>query len=253
MAEAYVFYNPLAGNGQVLEDLEALQVVLEDHAVLCDMTKPETYAQKLFAMGSEDVLVLCGGDGTLNRFANLTEPVQLKNSVYYYPAGCCNDFARSFRRRNGDNPFCIDPYLQNLPVLTVNGRRMRFLTGVQFGLCPGRLEPLSVTVTVDGTKQRFEKVSMCAVMFRRFCAGGVEPVPGERLDATALKLMLVHDCGKLEAAHLRAKLRRGHSLERCRRRSVLSGKEITLAFDRPVCLYADGEALTQVSSLQLCR
>ncbi len=77
MARAFLFYNPLAGQGKILEDLDAMQFVLDEEVVLCDMTKPETYEQALFSMEQADYLVLCGGDGTLNRFVNDTAGIEI--------------------------------------------------------------------------------------------------------------------------------------------------------------------------------
>ena len=67
MSKAYIFYNPLAGNGRCKEDVSMLECVLPDEIVYCDMTKSETYERDLFSLEPGDYLILCGGDGTLNR------------------------------------------------------------------------------------------------------------------------------------------------------------------------------------------
>ena len=44
MSKAYLFYNPLAGQGKAIEDLKLLEAILDaDDLVYCDMTKGETY------------------------------------------------------------------------------------------------------------------------------------------------------------------------------------------------------------------
>ena len=66
MSKAYLFYNPLAGQGKAIEDLKLLEAILDaDDLVYCDMTKGETYSHQLFSLTEDDCLVLCGGDGTL--------------------------------------------------------------------------------------------------------------------------------------------------------------------------------------------
>ena len=161
MADAYIFYNPLAGGGQILEDLDALQFVLDDECVLCDMTKPETYGEALFSMKPEDYLVLCGGDGTLNRFVNLTAGLDRRNEILYFPAGEHNDFAADFGRRYGDNPFLVGRYIRSLPKLRTGEKETAFLTGVSF--LPREKQPLSLSVTADGKQLVFENVCLAQV------------------------------------------------------------------------------------------
>jgi hypothetical protein len=90
MAKAYLFYNPLAGGGQILEDLEALEFVLDEETVLCDMTKPETYAQTLFGMNREDYFVVCGGEAE-ERSRNIDFEAQVQNEKPFifsaFPSG----------------------------------------------------------------------------------------------------------------------------------------------------------------------
>ena len=85
MAKAYVFYNPLAGNGIGEASLSALEIVISDEVVFCNMTKADTYEEKLFSLKPDDYIILCGGDGTLNRFVNFTDEVELNNEILYYP------------------------------------------------------------------------------------------------------------------------------------------------------------------------
>ena len=117
MGTAYLFYNPLAGEGEITEDLDILEFVLDDPCVCCDMTKPETYEQSLFQLKEEDYLVVCGGDGTLNRFANLIADVDCRNEILYYPGGRQNNFARDHGRCGGSNPFPVNRHLTELSTI----------------------------------------------------------------------------------------------------------------------------------------
>ena len=136
MGTAYLFYNPLAGDGTISEDLDILEFVLDDPCVRCDMTKPETYEQMLFQMKTEDYLVVCGGDGTLNRFVNLTADVDCRNEILYYPGGRQNNFALDHGRRGGSNPFPVSRYLTELPTIRFGNRSGLFLTGAVFAANP---------------------------------------------------------------------------------------------------------------------
>lgn len=257
MAKAYVFYNPLAGSGKILEDLEALEVVLEAECVFCDMTKPETYEQALFDMKPEDTLVLCGGDGTLNRFVNLTAGLQRKNEVYYYPAGEHNDFARDFSRRYGNNPFCITQGMKDLPWVQMRNRHESFLTGILFHPSPkirrtSTGKPrynISVTACaiVDGTTHRYEKVRFAAVMYGKFCCGGMIPDPGRKRTDGDLSCVMIHSCGKLWANYLLSQLRKGRRVN-SQYLTIQRGENIHISFDTPVSILVDGEAQSDIRS-----
>ena len=57
MSKAYIFYNPLAGNGRCKEDVSMLECILPDEIVYCDMTKSETYERDLFSLEPGDYFV----------------------------------------------------------------------------------------------------------------------------------------------------------------------------------------------------
>lgn len=261
MAKAYLFYNPLAGGGQILEDLEALEFVLDEETVLCDMTKPETYAQTLFGMNREDYFVVCGGDGTLNRFVNLTGQLHRPNEVYYYPAGTNNDFALDFGRRYGNNPFCVTKPLQALPQVRMGGKSGSFLTGILFQTGSGfrrfsrkrpcyynENTPNTVRISVDRSLRCYEKVRFAAVMYGRHCGGGMTPDVSRNRTDRDLSCVIIHGCGPCKANYLYHQLRKGRSVH-SRHFSILRGRNLQLSFRSPVCLRTDGEIQTGVTEL----
>ena len=135
LPKAYVLYNPLAGGGKIKNDLDALEVVIPHEVSFIDLTEADALERTLPILEPEDYLLLCGGDGTLNRFANETAAhLEMKNEILYFPSGTRNDFAQGFNRHYGDNPFVITEYLKNLPSVTVNGKTCRFLNGIGFGI-----------------------------------------------------------------------------------------------------------------------
>ena len=259
MRKAYLFYNPLAGEGKILEDLDALEFVLDEQCVYCDMTRPETYGEALFAMKEEDILVICGGDGTLNRFTNLTEELDLKNEILYYPAGQHNDFARNRNRFYGCSLFPVKAMLQNLPRVRMGNREVCFLTGICFA--PNRRirrtskdwaaynTPRTVTVTVDGTTHTCEKVSFAAVMHGKYCGGGLAPDPDRRPMDADLSCVLLHGCGKWQSRYLLARMQKGCQVTP-RHLTIHRGRHISVNFDEPVCLCTDGESQTGVTAFE---
>ena len=68
--KTYILYNPLAGDGNGAEASKALLALYEGEVTQLDITKIDDYDALLSGLGAEDRIVVCGGDGTLNRFAN---------------------------------------------------------------------------------------------------------------------------------------------------------------------------------------
>lgn len=251
MSDAYIFYNPMAGDGRILEDLDALQFVLDENCVFCDMTKPETYGESLFVMKPEDYLVLCGGDGTLNRFANLTADLERPNEVYYFPAGTHNDFALDFSRHYGDNPFPVGSLLRDLPMLVVGGRRQCFLTGISFQPAGKGAVP-ELKIVWEGKPLRFSDVFFAAVLYGNHAFGGMRPIPGRSRKDAKLSLLIIHGCSGLRARWILRNLRRGKPLPLSRHISCLEGKQLQLSFSCPVEAVMDGDPQTLQSCI-ICK
>ena len=88
----YVLFNTLAGNKNLEQETEALHDFLDGEIVKKDIQAVD-YKTFLAPLTKEDTLVLCGGDGTLNHFANDTDGIDIACEVLYYPSGSGNDFA----------------------------------------------------------------------------------------------------------------------------------------------------------------
>ena len=85
MSKSYVLYNPLANNGRSRDAIEKLAAERGEECVLCDMT--QGYGEYISAMEEGDVLILCGGDGTLNRFINENDVDKIENDILYFASG----------------------------------------------------------------------------------------------------------------------------------------------------------------------
>lgn len=278
MGIIYAFYNPLVGNHLCGKKIRELERFYTQPIRYCDMTCEETYREVLPAIGAEDQLVLCGGDGTLNRFINRTQAMELPEEIYYYPCGSGNDFARDLGRSPEDGPFEIKRYLCNLPTIRVNGREERFLNGIGYGIdgycCEAADEirrenpskeinytkialkgllyaykPTNAEVTVDGVTRRFCKVWMCPTMKGRYFGGGIMATPGQdRLDSERrLMLMVLHDIGNLHTLMLFPSVFTGKHVKYKKYVEFMQGKEITVKFDRPTALQIDGETVLGVT------
>ena len=273
MAKGYVIYNPLAGNGNAQEDAKLLQMVLDEDMECYDMTRITNYAAFLSGMEKDDYLVIVGGDGTLNRFVNDTNGIDISQEIFYFPSGSGNDFARDIGT-NG-NPVVITQHLKNLPSVEVNGKRYRFINGVGFGIdgyccqvgdelkkTPGkkvdytaiaikgllfRFAPRNAKVTVDDKEYTYKKVWLAPIMHGRFYGGGMIPTPQQDRNSGKLSLMLFHGAGRLRTLCAFPGIFRGKHIKHTKLVAVHTGKKITVEFDRPTPLQIDGETILGVT------
>ena len=219
MAKGYVLYNPLAGNGNAGEDAKLLQMVLDEDLEYYDMTRITNYKVFLSNLSTDDYLVIVGGDGTLNRFVNDTDGLEITKEILYFPAGSGNDFARELG--TDGNPVVITQYLNNLPSVEVNGRRYRFINGVGFG--------------IDGY--------CCQV------GDELKKTPGKKVNyaAIAIKGLLFHGAGRFRTLCVFPSIFKGEHVKHKNMVAVHTGHEITVEFDRPTPLQIDGETILDVT------
>ena len=273
MAKGYVIYNPLSGNGMAKEDAQLLQFILDEELEYYDMTRITNYAAFISNMEKEDYLVIVGGDGTLNRFVNNTEDVEIRQEILYLPAGSGNDFAREFDS-NG-NPVVITQHLKALPSVEVNGKHYRFLNGIGFGIdgyccqvgdelrkIPGKkinytgiaikgllfhFAPRNAKVAVDGKEYNYSKVWIAPTMHGKYYGGGMIPAPEQDRSSGKLSLMLFHGAGRLRTLCAFPGIFKGTHVKHKSMVTVHTGKEITVEFDRPTPLQIDGETILGVT------
>ena len=132
MSKVYVIYNPLANNGRSAQAIEDFAKTLKDEHVLCDMTKG--YAEIIKEVQGDDTLVICGGDGTLNRFINEVGAENIEGDIMYFACGSGNDFAHDISLEPDAAPVSIKKYLLGLPEVEVNGKSYKFINAIGFGI-----------------------------------------------------------------------------------------------------------------------
>ena len=273
MAKGYVIYNPLAGNGNAEEDAKLLQMVLDEDMEYYDMTRITNYKVFLSNLSTDDYLVIVGGDGTLNRFVNDTDGLEITKEILYFPAGSGNDFARELG--TDGNPVVITQYLNNLPSVEVNGRRYRFINGVGFGIdgyccqvgderkkTPGKkvnyaaiavkgllfyFAARNAKVTVDGKEYAYKKVWIAPTMHGHYYGGGMIPTPEQERASDTLSLMLFHGAGRIRTLCVFPSIFKGEHIKHKNMVAVHTGHEITVEFDRPTPLQIDGETILDVT------
>ena len=278
MKTYHILFNPHAGNGHGEEEAHRLDTVLEGAALVYhNMTEIASYEDFFCTIPADEDIVLCGGDGTLNRFINDTAGVGIPNELLYFGVGSGNDFLHDLGKEKGAEPFPVKKYLENLPTVTVKGRSYRFLNGIGYGIdgyccevgdrlkqesdkpinyaaiaVKGLLfhyKPTAATVTVDGQVHRYKKVWLAPTMNGRFYGGGMMPTPKQdRLGSDGLlSVMLFHDSGKIKTLTVFPSIFKGEHVAHTDVVEVLTGRDISVEFDRPTALQIDGETVTGVT------
>ena len=271
-----VVYNPCAANGKSIDVVrELMKKKVYKNARLVDITEIESYEKFFEEISANDIIILAGGDGTLNRFVNDIDGLDVENDIYYCAAGSGNDFARDIAKKDGEVP-CINEYIKDLPEICVNGKKSKFINGIGYGIdgycCEvadlmrekgisdinyasiaikglfGKYSPTNATVTVDGVKHTYKKVWLAPTMNGRYYGGGIMPTPDrDRLnDKDTLSVMIVHDIGRLHTLMIFPSLFKGEHIKHKKTIEILSGKEITVEFDRKTALQIDGETVKDV-------
>lgn len=275
MATGYVIYNKMAGDADAREQVKLLELLYDDPLKYIDVLEISNYRAFLQGLDRDDYLILAGGDGTLNRFVNNTDGISFPNQVLYFPNGTGNDFAADLGYEKQCTPFPIKPWLENLPYVTVNGRRYRFLNGVGYGIdgycCqvgdelkkrPGKkvnyttiaikgllfhYRPTSARITVDGVTHTYNKVWLAPTMNGRRYGGGMMPTPDQKRNSDRLSTMVFHGSGKLRTLMVFPSIFTGKHVAHRQVVEVLTGRQITVEFDRPVALQIDGETILNVT------
>ena len=108
----YILYNPHAGDEHGAENAKKLYPLYIGHELIYrDLTTISDWDEFFASLDSEDEVIICGGDGTINRFVNDVKDIQIKSRIYYLPAGSGNDFARDLGRENASEPFSVKKWI----------------------------------------------------------------------------------------------------------------------------------------------
>lgn len=275
--KTYALYNPLSNNKAGEKAVEKVRELWKDKQLeFKDITKVN-YKELFASLESGDEVLVCGGDGTLNRFINDTDGIEFKNDIYYYPAGSGNDFWRDINQPQDAPPAKINEYIKDLPEVTVKGRTSKFINGIGYGIdgycCEEgdklreksnkpinytgiavkgllfKYKPTNATVEVDGKKQFFKKAWLAPTMNGRFYGGGMMAAPDQdRLNKEkTVTVMVMNGAGKLKTLIAFPSIFEGKHVEKTNIVTVIKGKNVKVSFDRPVALQIDGETVLNVT------
>lgn len=274
----YALYNALAGNQTCEEQSRKLCELYKEQKLsflsMADICYPEFFA----SLKPQDSVIICGGDGTLNRFVNDTKDITIENDILYYAAGSGNDFLHDLEKSKGEPPFKINQYIKNLPVVKVNGKEALFINAIGYGIdgyccevgdelrkknsgkpvnypiiaIKGLLfsfRPADAVVTVDGEERHYKKVWIAPAMHGRYYGGGMNAAPEQCRDSSDGKLSMVvwHGSGKLKTLLIFPSIFKGKHISHTECIDIVKADEITVKFNRPCALQIDGETVLNVT------
>ena len=273
----YILYNPFSGNGGSQAKAEELQTKL-GNAEIFNITAISSYEEFFAPITEDDAVIICGGDGTLNRFINDTCNIDYKCDVLLAAAGSGNDFLTDLGKTTEDAPFSIKKYICNLPTVTVNGKTSYFLNAIGYGIdgycCEegdkakiakpgeavnyaaiaikgmlGKFKPCGAKVTVDGVEHYFKKVWLAPTMHGRYYGGGMKCAPEQdRLAEDKMNTLVVwHDSSFLPTLIAFPSIFKGEHVKKTKMIKLFKGHEITVEFERPCALQIDGETVLGVT------
>ena len=277
MSKIYVLFNPSAcsdSGENKAHELDKIQ--LGGKPIYKNITEIADYAEFFGGIDESDTVIIAGGDGTLNRFINDTDKIDIKPRLMYFAAGSGNDFLHDLGQNVGCEPFDIEKYITNLPTVTVKGRDYKFINGVGYGIdgyccevgdklrstsdkpvnytsiaIKGLLfhyNPTNATVIVDGVTRTYKKVWLAPTMNGRFYGGGMMVTPKQdRLNNDTLSVCVMYGSGKLKTLMVFPTIFKGEHVNHGEMVEVLTGREITVKFDKPTALQIDGETILGVT------
>ena len=272
-----ILYNPLSSTGKGENRAHKLDQILKGYSVeyrsLLDIPDKRAFLREL---DPHVTPVITGGDGTLSFFVNELGGENPTRDIYYFPAGTGNDFLNDLNKTGDTEPFLLNPYITDLPVIRFNGETHTFINGVGYGIdgyvceegdrirkktgkpinytaaaVKGLLyayKRTKATVTVDGETMEFENVWMTPTMLGRFFGGGMMCAPGQdRLNPDGTVSLMVMRCkSKLRTLLLFPTIFKGNHVKAETIVSVYKGHHIQVKFDRPTALQIDGEVFSGV-------
>ncbi|MBP5781493.1 MAG: diacylglycerol kinase family protein [Clostridia bacterium] len=277
MEKYTVLYNKLSGVAS--EAVKTLETLIKEKGEvdIRDITAIGGYEEFFKELPDDSKLVICGGDGTLNRFVNEAGAFIGEREIYYFPAGTGNDFARDVELDFTKGPAEISKYLKSLPTVTVKGKSGKFINGVGYGIdgyccqvgdemkaksdkpvnytsiaikgLPFHFKSKVAQITVDGKAYSFKNVWIAPTMIGRFYGGGMNAAPAQdRLSGDkTVSLVVMHGRSRIGTLIIFPSIFKGEHIKHEKKVSVITGHNITVKFNEPSPLQIDGETVLDVS------
>ena len=273
-----ILYNPLANNGNGKKSAQKIEKILNYRNLKYVNITEIDNLDKFIKETANAIIVICGGDGTLNYFVNSVNCSLLEKDIYYFPSGSGNDFNTDVRKKRSHTIYKINNYIKNLPTVEVNGIQRKFINGIGYGIdgyaCERadeirkkkqnkrinypaivanafllKYKPTESTVTVDGKKYKYSNVWINPVMNGRYYGGGMLIAPNQnRLNSEHSVSTVILNCkNKFKMTSIFPLIFGGRHTKHTDVVAIHTGQNITVEFDRPTPLQIDGEVVLNVT------
>ena len=278
-AKYLILYNPQSGNKSAKEKVYQLDDSLTNNDLsYVEMTPDFDYKGFMNKVKADERVVLCGGDGTVHRFVNEVDEADLSKPVFYFPLGSGNDFNRDVHGKLDNTLINLNNYMNNLPLVNVKGKTMKFINNVSFGIdgwccevadkirqkesskpinytsiaVKGALfqyKKTNATVIVDGKEYHYKDVFLASTTKGRFYGGGMMATPDQDRNDPEHKVSVLVFRGKirLQVLLVFSKIFTGEHIKKPNMCIIHSGKNIQVSFDSPRAVQVDGETVLGVT------
>lgn len=274
----YLIYNPLANNmtGEVLKD-EALEYLKDKFSDLEVVNGYDLDISKFVeSVLPTDNIILVGGDGTLNIFANYVYNKGFKNNFYIFRSGTGNDFCNDVAQDNNEKLIRLNEYLEKLPKLTVNGKERYYLncaglgidglicekmnaikskgkkkanyTWVSFKCLMKQYKKSSARVIVDGVESSYKHVWIATTMHGRYFGGGMPLTPEQNRNDHDLSFVLFSCKSRIKTIFIFLQIFKAKHVKFTKNVHITKAKKVEVYFSNPCVLQIDGETISDVTS-----
>ena len=275
----YFLYNPLSSNKDTSQKVEALCKKMskenETHLVnIMEISGKEN--EFLQQRQPEEIVVLCGGDGTVNTFINRIDTDLIKCKLYLYTCGTGNDFAREYKKHF----FEITEQVKTSPRLRINGEtNYRFVNGAGIGVdavvCRNKTQykmsrikksylsisisalktfrTYSADIELDDNKYHYDNVWFIISNHGKYFGGGMKVTPKAVRDDEYLDVCIVHKASFATLLFLFPFIYIGlHTLFK-KYVTIVRAKKVKIVPNGCYTLQHDGEVLENVKLVEVER
>lgn len=274
----YLLYNPRSNN-----DHNDINVILkgksQSNVTSVNLLTSDVH-ELLPKLTAEDKVLLCGGDGTISRFATNTYGFEFPCPVCVLKSGTGNDFVRDINENETDKVeqlIDIRQYLKNLPTVEYKDIKAKFINGTGFGLdgevcreveeqkkrsnkkasytaaaikliLGGGYKMPHARVVIDGVTHEFDDVWLVSTMKGRYYGGGMMVTPDQDRSSDELSVLVFHGGSRVKVLSVFSTVYTGKHVKYKKLVEIFRGKSVHVEFDKPTALQMDGEVETDVLS-----
>jgi len=276
-----LLYNPKSKNKKSFKILTKIITYFDNRNMQYDhknLLLIQDYQDFFDSIKTDQKLVVIGGDGTFSTFMNNISNIDVKNDIYFYPAGTGNDFVKNLNSDYNIKMFNGIDNLQkvkaDLPIVVHNNDERHFINGIGLGF-DGEVaktvntskmkntfsylttaiktifsfETFNIEVTVDKEKVKLKNVWLIAIQNGKFFGGGMMICPKASLSDEKLDICVVHSLSKMKFLRLLPSVFSGNHLKHHQYIYYNQGSKISVVLDTPKCGQIDGDLLNETTEI----